>query len=383
MRAVDLFAGCGGLSRGFQGAGFELVLAIEKWAPARDAYEQNFDHPIQNIDLSDVVTSVRRIKKERPSIIIGGPPCQDYSQAGMRIESDRAQLTVSFAEIINILRPKWFVMENVREARKSVSWCSARHLLAAAGYGITECVLDAAQYGVPQHRKRFFAVGCLGESDNFLLDEILDGASSTPTTVRDYLGDEFGIENYYRHPRTWGRRGVYSIDEPSPTIRTTNRPVPPGYTRHKDDAADFRTVRALTPDERARIQTFDRDFKLPGSTSQRDTFVANAVPVLLARHVAEAIVGFEKIGGSDRSEHTFRTWLADTHHYTPRTAGNVVSRLNRAARILKTSSFGADALEPIHALERKREYQELGSAVRSHIKKALKLRAEFRSRDGG
>lgn len=380
MRAVDLFAGCGGMSKGFEAAGFELVMAVEKWAPARHAYAKNFGHAAHDIDLADVVASVRGVKKEKPAIIIGGPPCQDYSAAGARMEGDRAQLTVSFAEIVNAVRPSWFVMENVQQARKSFSWQAAKRLLSKAGYGITECVLNAAYYGVPQNRKRFFAVGRLGEDREFLLEALEDGAAETPLTIREYLGDEFGIQHYYRHPRTWGRRAVYSIDEPSPTVRTTNRPVPPGYSKHPSDTADYRQVRALTPEERARIQTFEPEFQLVGPAWQRDTMVANAVPVQLARHVADAIMQFEKARGDSKVDRTFKTWLAETQGYTERTAGNVVSRLNRAARMLKIVRFDADPLSSIHALERKREYQELGSAVRSHLKKAIRLHAEFRAR---
>lgn len=379
MRTVDLFAGCGGMSKGFEAAGFELVMAAEKWAPAREVYGKNFDHPARDMDLSDVVDSARGVKKEMPEIIIGGPPCQDYSAAGTRIESDKAQLTVAFAEIIDAVRPTWFVMENVQEARKSMSWQSAKRLLVKAGYGISECVLNAAYYGVPQNRKRFFAIGRLGEDHDFLLDTFEDSASDEPLTVRKYLGDELGVEFYYRHPRTWGRRAVFSIDEPSPTVRTTNRPVPPGYSRHPNDAADYRTVRALAPEERARIQTFERDFQFLGPASQRDIMVANAVPVQLARHVAEAIMRFENERDDTQADRTFRTWLLETQGYTPRTVGNVISRLNRAARLLKTSRFDPDPISSIHALERKREYQELSSSVRSHLKKAIRLHAEFRS----
>lgn len=379
MRVVDLFAGCGGLSKGFEKAGFELALAVEKWEPARAVYQKNFDHPVKALDLSNLIDAVAGVKKERPEIIVGGPPCQDFSSAGERVESERARLTVSFAEIIRAARPAWFVMENVQEARKSLSWQSARRLLSSAGYGITECVLNAAFYGVPQNRKRFFAVGRLEEDDEFLLDELTSGATEDPLTVREYVKEDFGIDYYYRHPRTWGRRAVYSLDEPSPTIRSTNRPVPPGYRGHPDDAAMASLARPLTAEQRARIQTFGKSFKFHGATTHKDIMIANAVPVNLARHIAKAIAGFEELRSMNPGDRTFRTWLADTQCYTPRTASNVVSRVRRANRILSISRLPNDPLTAIHALERKREYQELTSAVRSQIKKAIRLHAEFKS----
>lgn len=381
MRTVDLFAGCGGLSKGFQGAGFELALAVEKWQPARAVYEKNFkDHKVSDLDLSHLIDAVAGVKKERPDIIIGGPPCQDFSAAGERVESHRAYLTVSYAEIIRATRPKWFLMENVMEARKSLSWLSARRLLTGAGYGITECVLNAAYYGVPQNRKRFFAVGRLEEDDDFLLDELLDGASEEPMTVRGFVKDEFDFDYYYRHPRTWGRRAIYSVDEPSATIRSTNRPVPPGYRRHPDDAVSPTQVKALTPEQRARIQTFGKTFKFLGSAAQKDILIANAVPVKLARHVAKAIKHFEHARAMTPGDRTFRFWLTDTQHYTPRTAGNVISRFKRANRILQSARMPIDPLDAIQALERRREYADLTSAVKSQIKKAVRLHAEFKGR---
>ena len=115
IRTIDLFAGCGGLSLGFASAGFKLVGAVDNWEPAVKTYRRNFtDHEIFNLDLSDVEKSVSELSKLRPDIIVGGPPCQDYSHAGKRDETrGRADLTVSYAKIISNIKPEWFVMENV------------------------------------------------------------------------------------------------------------------------------------------------------------------------------------------------------------------------------------------------------------------------------
>ena len=100
MRTVDLFAGCGGLSLGFQNAGFDVVAAFEYWDVAADCYEKNFSHPGFRMDLSDAEEAVRTIKRFNPEVIIGGPPCQDFSHAGKRVEAGRAVLTESYAEIV-------------------------------------------------------------------------------------------------------------------------------------------------------------------------------------------------------------------------------------------------------------------------------------------
>ena len=157
MRVVDLFAGCGGLSLGFQNAGFEIVGAVEFWDVALETYKLNFKHPVYNQDLSDVPSAVNLINTLKPDMIIGGPPCQDFSHAGKRIEAERAGLTGSFAEIIQNVLPRYFVMENVDRARDSHAYTYARSVFKKAGYGITEVTLDASRCGVPQ--KKIFRFG--------------------------------------------------------------------------------------------------------------------------------------------------------------------------------------------------------------------------------
>ena len=114
MRIVDLFCGCGGLSLGFQRAGYKILAAFDNWDDAIAVYHNNFKHPIIKQDLSDVMESVKKISKYKPDMIIGGPPCQDFSSAGTRDENKgRGDLTVHFAAIVTSVTPKWFVMENV------------------------------------------------------------------------------------------------------------------------------------------------------------------------------------------------------------------------------------------------------------------------------
>ena len=104
---VDLFAGCGGMSLGFMNAGFTVSAAFENWKEAADIYRKNFDHPLHEEDLGDP-NVVNSIKTYKPQIIIGGPPCQDFSSAGHRNESlGRADLTCSFANIIREIQPKF------------------------------------------------------------------------------------------------------------------------------------------------------------------------------------------------------------------------------------------------------------------------------------
>ena len=119
MRAIDLFAGCGGLTMGLQNAGIDVVCAVDNWKPAREIYEHNFNHPIIDLDLLNVRESIRYLAKLDADLVVGGPPCQDFSHAGKRNENGgRANLTVSFAEIVTGLRPEFFIMENVDQVTK-------------------------------------------------------------------------------------------------------------------------------------------------------------------------------------------------------------------------------------------------------------------------
>lgn len=112
-------------------------------------------------------------------------------------------------------------------------------------------------------------------------------------TIFDYLGNELGIEFYYRHPWSYKRRAIFSIYEPSPTIRGVNRPIPKGYKKHAADAADItENVRALTTIERSYIQTFPKDFELKGTKTALEQMIGNAVPVKLAEYVALKIKAF-------------------------------------------------------------------------------------------
>lgn len=293
MKVVDLFAGCGGLSMGFANAGFNVVAAFDNWDPAIDIYQKNFNHPIIKKDLEDT-SDIKDIKSFKPDIIIGGPPCQDFSSAGHRDESlGRAQLTSSFTEIIAEIKPKFFVMENVPRIQKSDVFPRVLKEFRELGYGLTYTVLDASRCGTPQARKRFVLIGELGGQDDFLLEELVDGMSKKQMTLHDYFGDSLGFEHYFRVPRSYQRRGIFSIFEPSMTIRGVDRPLPAGYPGHPGDTAPLSTaIRTLTVKERSLIQTFPENFKLEGSKTTLNQLIGNAVPVKLAEYIASKLAGY-------------------------------------------------------------------------------------------
>lgn len=294
-KIIDLFSGCGGMSLGFQKAGFEVSIAFDHWQPAIDVYKANFNHPVLKRDLGDT-DDLSDMAAVEADVIIGGPPCQDFSSAGHRNESlGRADLTTSFATIICKLKPKYFVMENVPRIQKSGLLAEAIARFKQKGYGLTQVVLDASLCGVPQARKRFFLIGGYDTTDDFLLHPLVSNLASKQMTLFEHFGDSLGFEHYFRVPRSYQRRGIFSIHEPAMTVRGVDRPVPKGYPGHPGDPIELNEkIRTLTVEERSWIQTFPKTFKLEGSKTNLNQMIGNAVPVNLARYVAKHLLYFMK-----------------------------------------------------------------------------------------
>ena len=295
-KLIDLFAGCGGMSLGFQNAGFEILAAYDNWQPAIDIYQKNFAHPIYKKDLflEDIC---EELIDSQPDIIIGGPPCQDFSIAGKRdFEGKRANLTLIFSHIIEKVHPRWFVMENVYNIEKSPIFDQAIAIFQNAGYGLTKHVWDASYMGVPQMRKRYFVIGRLLTPDDFLLSSLLSGLTKRRMTLSKYLKDRpLDTEFYYMHPRSYARRAIFSVNEVSATIRGVNRPIPDGYKFHPaDKTKDLTQVRALTYKERSYIQTFPVEFEFVGKKTDIEQAIGNAVPVKMAEYIGKRIYKYMK-----------------------------------------------------------------------------------------
>jgi DNA (cytosine-5)-methyltransferase 1 len=324
LRTVDFFAGGGGLSLGFQQAGFEVVCAVENWKPALDVYRENFlNHDVVSLDLSNEYKALALLDNYKPDVVIGGPPCQDFSSAGKRDEGGgRAGLTISYANVISQYKPPFFLMENVARAVNSQAFKSALSIFKRANYGLTIQLLNAAHCGAPQSRKRLIVVGQLNGKDGFLDDALASGLSDKPMTLRQYFQNRLPFDHYYRHPRSYARRAVFSIDEPSPTIRGVNRPIPKGYPGHAGDPVPIsKSMRSLTTQERAQIQTFPATFKFPGSKSDVEQVIGNAVPVKLAEYVASRLARYiEEIENAD-------TFVLSGQLFEPRKSFNSASVL--------------------------------------------------------
>lgn len=309
MKVVDLFCGCGGLSLGFEKAGMKIVAAFDNWQDALYVYRNNFDHPAIRADLMDVEDSVEQIRPYAPDMIIGGPPCQDFSSAGKRNENNgRGDLTVAYARIIAEVKPQWFVMENVERILKTQKLVDALEIFHAAGYGTSYTVLNAALCGVPQKRKRFVMIGKLGADNGFMQETICEKLADHEMSVAEYFGDKLDIKYYYRHPRSYVRRGIFSTNEPSATIRGVNRPMPQGYKLHPGDPVNnLEGIRSLTTKERSMIQTFPEDFNFEGTKTDIEQMIGNAVPVNLGYFIADAIFRYS---GEKRLAYTHKLPMA-------------------------------------------------------------------------
>lgn len=169
MKIIDLFAGCGGLSLGFELAGFDIPLAIEKDEWASETYKKN--HPNTNVitgDITQIIDLKNILSKENLPIdgIIGGPPCQGFSLSGNRDKNDpRNSLFMEFVRFVKYYNPKFFVMENVTGilSMKTKDNQNVKDLILKeyyqAGYNVKICKLNAAEYGVPQSRLRIVFIG--------------------------------------------------------------------------------------------------------------------------------------------------------------------------------------------------------------------------------
>ena len=373
LLAADLFCGAGGLTQAAEGTNFNVSVSLDNWDCALKTHRANFDIEAIKADLKDVDTACSLIKPRSVDIIMGGPPCQDFSSAGGGIEGERAALTYSFASIIARLAPPFFLMENVPSAKKSNAYTRAHSLWSSMGYQLCETLVDSAYFGVPQHRRRFIVVGARDENITKLTDHIHARESILATTIRDFWPD-VPFEHYYRHPRSYQRRAVFSVDEPSPTIRGVNRPRPANYVSHYSDTTK-EPVLGLTTEQRARIQTFPGNFSWQGTKSEIDQMIGNCVPPLLGKHILEAIMNWAN--NPNQAPQNLRSWLYTNQHYTPRTAEAIVSRLRRIQKLSPRQANEDEQTFLFRMYQSKEIIDNIPRTAQSEIMRALELYKEY------
>ncbi|MBD5656683.1 MAG: DNA cytosine methyltransferase [Candidatus Eremiobacteraeota bacterium] len=352
---VDLFAGAGGLTEGFRRAAYRPVLAVEMDRWAAKTYAVNFgDHvlacPIEDVQVrraADVLLwtgtglsgASRELETSEIDVMVGGPPCQGFSPLGRMndwsFDDPRNKLWKHYARILEIVRPKIFVLENVPELLKSVEFDGLRRRLKKLGYDSTSEVLNASFYGVPQARKRAIVIGSrVGKATlppivlarrRTVRDAIGDlpmiptgenwhiGRNPTPMSLERYEavpagGNRFDLMRNRPDiaPACWLNKPTGSTDvfgrmrwdEPAPTIRTEFFKPEKGRYLHPE------AHRPITIREAARLQTFPDGFVFCGSNVQVAKQIGNAVPIEFGRrigiHVASLLQGRVDLDEADR-----------------------------------------------------------------------------------
>ena len=322
---IDLFAGAGGFTLGFVQAGFTPIFAIEIDKDAAHTYESNFGSHCFAEDINHV--------KQFPAadIIIGGPPCQGFSNLGAHLPNDpRNQLWRHFVRAVEQAHPLAFVVENVPPLLRSEEGQELIRETQALGYQVEGRILNSADYGVPQIRKRTIIIGTrIGRvtfpepthinpnkkllSTNHLSEwvpvrqaigdlpleptgySLHIGRNPTPKSLQRYKHIPAG-GNRWDLPRSlmpdcWKRKtkggtdlfGRLKWDEPSVTIRTEFFKPEKGRYLHPE------AHRPITHREAARIQGFPDDFVFTGSKIEIAKQIGNAVPVKLSYAIAQAI----------------------------------------------------------------------------------------------
>jgi len=341
---LDLFCGAGGLSLGFQRAGFRLVRAIDNWKPAIDTYRTNIGGHVVEGNITEFM------ELPKSTVIAGGPPCQGFSSAGKRRSDDeRNSLVTVFARLVARMKPRAFVFENVEGFLTGANGHFVLDLLTPileAGYRVHLRKINAANYGVPQHRKRVVAIGGLGWSPSFpqpthsahgapgahlaakllprtpcLAESLADlppPSDCEPGTPPDHVSKPLEGLDLARAELlkpgqrmrdlpeelwhdSYRRRAFRRVMDGMPTERRGG--APSGVRRLRADepskaitGGSLRDLlhpsehRPLTNRECARLQTFPDDFVFFGSKADRAQLIGNAVPPLLAQRIAELLL---------------------------------------------------------------------------------------------
>lgn len=345
LNAIDLFAGCGGLSKGFMDAGFNIIVGVDNDQAALNTFAKNHNGAVaMNADLSSQETfdKIKEVAGDRKiDVIIAGPPCQGFSLTGPRnFDDKRNKLYLAVIEMVKQYQPKAFIIENVPGMATLYKGEIKEEILKRfreKGYNIDCKILCAADYGVPQIRKRLIFMGIrkdLGEphfpqpmftSENYRtcrdavsdLPTLLEGIGSDEseytkepqteyqkmmrgdcTVLHNHLGtnhtqmvkDTIALVpeggNYKDLPEGWGESRKFHM---AWTRLNGNAPARTVDTGHRN-LFHYEYNRVPTVRESARMQSFPDDFVFTGTKTQQCRQVGNAVPPLLGQALGKAIL---------------------------------------------------------------------------------------------
>jgi DNA (cytosine-5)-methyltransferase 1 len=345
MKIIDLFSGVGGLSLGFEDAGFTTVASVDLWDDAIETFNHNRSTKVGCVmDIKDFNDTVlpQILKENKITGVIGGPPCQGYSSARLSdkseridgINEDRNQLYLEFFRTVKMAKPEFFMLENVRGMVSLNDGAFVKDILkrfGQLGYSIDYRVLNAADFGVPQNRFRVFFVGFM--NGPFQFPQSKDEFVNTESAISDLpLEPLVGPQKYSVNPKNAFqkeiRRGskvilnheptnhssqtieiismipdggsIKSIDPSYWTIRKYNKAFQRMDSKKPSHTIDtghrnyfhYKANRIPTVRESARIQSFPDWFEFKGSKTSQFKQVGNAVPPRLAYELALQIAKF-------------------------------------------------------------------------------------------
>ena len=297
MKFIDLFAGCGGMSKGFELAGGECLGFVEFWQPAIDTHLKNCKGILIGKEISEIKDSEIEKFKGKVNVIIGGPPCQGFSLTGKRDPNDsRNRLFLEFVRFLRILKPEYFVMENVPGIGSMLN-PEGKSVLGEIigyfkkeGYRVDVKVMDSSNYGVPENRKRAIFIGNNKGKENrypifkgkVFLKEVLDLPYEEIESMQ-HIYEKVATRKAYKFSfvKPGGNYGSFRSNNRrlimngfSYTITKGGRYIHPVYNR------------LISVRESARIQSFPDDFVFVGSKDNMYAQIGNAVPVKMAKEIA-------------------------------------------------------------------------------------------------
>lgn len=328
MNVISLFSGCGGLDLGFEKAGFNIPIANEFDKTIWETFKIN--HPKTKLIEGDIRNVTKKDIEEffdgEIDGIIGGPPCQSWSEAGSLkgINDPRGKLFFDYIRLLKEFKPKFFLAENVSGMlanRNSDAVKNIINMFEEAGYNVSLTMINAKDYGVAQERKRVFYIGFREDLDiDFVFPDGSTKEDDKKITLRDTIWDlqdsavpakeknkhnpdAINNNEYFTgaySPIFMSRNRVKEWDEQAYTVQASGRqcqlhPQAPKMVKVGKNDCRFEEgkeelYRRMTIREIARIQGFPDDFKFVyENTNDAYKMIGNAVPVNLAYEIAIAI----------------------------------------------------------------------------------------------
>lgn len=320
MNYVELFSGAGGLSLGFENAGFKNIFSVENDKNIAETYQYNFPKnklivdDVKNINNEDIKNL---IKNKTVDVVIGGPPCQGFSLAGKNgrtfVDDERNYLFKEFVRFVKNIDPKIFIMENVARMASHNKGRTIREVAREfenIGYDVQYKILQAAEYGIPQKRQRIFIVGTKGYDFEYpkpgskkvtikmAIDDLPSLESGQSSDIPNHVamkhseqmlkkmsfisdgGDRSEIPEELRPKSGDIRKYIrYNSSEPSFTVTGDMRKI-----------FHYNQNRALTSRELARLQSFPDKFIFKGNSISVQQQIGNAVPPKLSYELALQVI---------------------------------------------------------------------------------------------